>query len=100
MADIGLLHPFEVADFREEEKHYETRDGHTLYQQFQRKVPSGKYLLSIKGYARKGSKGYGERGGKAEFGYWFSLTKVEAFEGYQNPREDELFDFHIGEQIR
>lgn len=100
MADIGLLHPFEVADFREEEKHYETRDGHTLYQQFQRNVPSGKYLLSIKGYARKGSKGYDERGGKAEFGYWFSLTKVEAFEGYKNPREDELFDFNIGDRIR
>ncbi len=100
MADIGLLHPFEAADFSGDDKHYETRDGHTLYQQFQRKVPSGKYLLGIKGYARKGSKGHGERGGNAEFGYWFSLTKVEAFEGYQNPREDELFDFNIGDQIR
>ena len=100
MADIGLLHPFEVADFSGDEKHYETREGHTIYQQFQRKVPSGKYVLSIKGYSRKDSKGYGESGCKAEFGYWFSLKKVDVFEGYQNPREDELFDFNIGNRIR
>lgn len=100
MADIGLLHPFEAVDFSGDEKHYETREGHTIYQQFQRKVTSGKYLLSITGYARKGSKGYGERGYKAEFGYWFSLKKVETFEKYQNPREDELFDFNIGARIR
>ena len=100
MADIGLLHPFEAVDVSGDEKHYETREGHTIYQQFQRKVPSGKYLLSITGYARKGSKGYGERGYKAEFGYWFSLKKVETFEKYQNPREDELFDFNIGARIR
>lgn len=100
MADIGLLHPFEAADFSADEKHYQTRDGHTLYQQFQMKVPSGRYSLGIKGYARKGSNGHGLRGGDAEFGYWFSLTKVDVFEGYQNPREDVLFDFNIGNRIR
>ena len=100
MADIGLLHPFEAEDFSSDENHYETRDGHTIYTQFQRKIPDGKYLLNIKGYARKGSEGYGNSGGKAEFGYWFSLTKVDAFKGCQNPRDDELFDFNIGDRIR
>ena len=69
---------------------YQTLDGNRLYSSFKYEVPSGKYLLSVKGYARKQAL---ERP-NSNFGFFFSLVRVEAFEGYKNPRED-TYDFNV-----
>lgn len=69
---------------------YQTLDGNRLYSGFKYEVPSGKYLLSVKGYARKQAL---ERP-NSNFGFLFSLVRVEAFEGYKNPRED-TYDFNV-----
>ena len=63
----------------------------TVYSGFKYEVPSGKYSLSIKGYKRRQ---------RLEFpnvncGFLFSLDKVNGFEGFNNPREDELYNFNV-----
>lgn len=72
------------------DKSYQTLDGNRLYSGFKYEVPSGKYLLSVKGYARKQAL---ERP-NSNFGFFFSLVRVDAFEGYKNPRED-IYDFNV-----
>ena len=75
------------------ERWYKTADGiHTIYTDIKYDVPAGKYLLSIKGYIRKEQQKYPI----PNCGFFFSLTKVEAFEGFKNPRESDVYDFNIG----
>lgn len=64
----------------------------TIYSDFKYEVPSGLYLLSIKGYARKQILEYPN----PNCGYLFSLVKVKEFDGLKNPRE-EIYDFNIGQ---
>lgn len=72
-----------------------TMDGKTYYNSFKYDVPSGKYLISVKGYARKSATGHSSSSKHPEYGFLFSLTKVEAFDGFKNPRESELYEFNI-----
>ena len=62
----------------------------TIYSDFKYDVPSGQYLLSIKGYARKQTLEYPN----SNQGYLFSLVKVGEYDGFKNPRE-EIYDFNI-----
>lgn len=78
--------------FSEKERSYITLDGNRLYSDFQYDVPSGKYLLSVKGYARKQPL---ERP-NSNYGFFFSLVKVDAFDGFKNPRE-ETYDFNVAQ---
>ena len=83
--------PYEIMCFYSgTDNSYQTLDGNRLYSSFKYEVPSGKYLLSVKGYARKQAL---ERP-NSNFGFFFSLVRVEAFEGYKNPRED-TYDFNV-----
>ena len=61
-----------------------------VYTDFKYDVPSGKYLLSVKGYARK--KRLESPG--VNCGFLFALEKVEEFDGFKNPRE-EIYDFNV-----
>ncbi|MBQ7775502.1 MAG: hypothetical protein IJ379_06225 [Lachnospiraceae bacterium] len=96
VADICMLNPFEEELFSGYEDSYETMDGKKNYRQFKYDIPSGKYLINIKGYARKKEFIDASNRSQVNYGYWFSLVEVKEFEGYQNPREDELYDFNIG----
>lgn len=91
IGDTGIFYMFDESDFSAYEKAEQTMDGRTYYQQFKYDVPSGKYLVTVKGYAHKQA----TRKNRL-YGFLFSLVKVDAFEGFQNPREDELYDFNIG----
>ncbi len=62
-----------------------------LYTDFKYDVPSGKYLLSVKGYARKKRLEYPE----VNYGFLFSLKKVEEFDGFKNPRENSIYNFNV-----
>ena len=69
ISDIGSFYTFEKSElsggegtykmpygvtrgFSEKERFFQSSDGHRLYSDFKYDVPAGKYLLSIKGYAR------------------------------------------------
>ena len=82
----GIIHYYSGTDTS-----YETLDGKRNYTGYQYDVPSGKYLLSVKGYARKQAL---ERP-NSNYGFFFSLEKVSAFDGFKNPRE-ETYDFNVG----
>lgn len=96
ISDVGLLGSFDANDFSEYEKSYQTLDGNTNYQQFKYDVPSGKYLISVTGYARKQASENNLKHTSPEYGFLFSLKKTDIFDSYKNPREDELYEFNIG----
>lgn len=77
--------------FSENERFYRTLDGYMEYTDFKYNVPSGKYLLSIKGFVRKQLLEYPN----PNCGFFFSLVKVDEFDGFKNPRE-EIYNFNIG----
>ena len=60
------------------------------YSDYKYDVPSGKYLLSVAGYVRKSALEQDH----VKFGFLFSLTKVDEFVGYKNPREEQ-YDFNV-----
>ncbi|WP_433595174.1 hypothetical protein [Lysinibacillus xylanilyticus] len=72
---------------------YQTLDGITLNSGFGYNVSSGKYSVSIKGYARKNKLDYPN----ANYGFLFSLVKVNEFEGFNDPREDERYNFNVAD---
>lgn len=70
---------------------YTTLSGKKMYSDIWCDIPDGKYLLTIKGYVRKEIV---DR--KAvNYGFQFEFIKVEEFEGYKNPREEQ-YNFNIG----
>jgi len=78
-----------------QERWYITLNGHKIYSDVRVDVPSGKYSLTIRGYAKK------EITDKkaVNYGYQFELSEVSAFENFNNPRE-ETYNFNIGSILR
>ncbi len=72
---------------------YQTLDGDTLYKAFKFNLDDGKYLLNISGYKRKKLLEYPE----ANCGYFFEFEKVDEFDGYMDPREDDKYKFNLTE---
>jgi hypothetical protein len=80
------------ADISYQALHYPTNEIITLYSDIRYDVPSGRYSLSIKGYKRKELL----RMPNPNCGFFFSLDKVEKFDGVNNPREQEIYNFNVG----
>lgn len=78
--------------FSGSDRSYQTLDGHRKYSDFKYDVPSGKYILSIKGYARRQLLARPN----PNYGFLFSLVKVDKFDGFKNPRE-EIYDFNVAQ---
>lgn len=94
IASIGLFYEFDKNKFiGNNEVSYQTLDGITLNSGFRYNVSSGKYSVSIKGYARKNKLDYPN----ANYGFLFSLVKVNEFEGFNDPREDERYNFNVAD---
>ncbi|MFJ7662752.1 hypothetical protein ACIQXW_10155 [Lysinibacillus sp. NPDC097162] len=92
IGSIGLFYDFDINKFLgNDDVSYQTLDGITLYSGFKYEVPTGKYLVSIKGYARRKKLDYPN----ANFGYLFTLDKVNDFEGFNDPREDGKYNFNV-----
>lgn len=92
ITDIGAFQTFEKEKFGGNEVYSDKKNGMRMYYGIKYEIPSGKYLVSISGYAKID---------KVEFpgvnnGFAFSLTKVDEFEGYKNSRED-IYDFNVAE---
>ena len=76
------------------ERWYTTINGAKVYSDVWCDIPAGKYLLTVRGYAKKDIV---DR--KAvNYGYQLELTEIEGFEGYKNPREG--YEFNIGKILR
>ena len=96
IADIGSFYEFDKNEFLgNDEVSYETLDGKTLYSGFRYSVSSGKYSVSIKGYERKKKLDYPN----SNFGFLFSLKKVNEFKGFNDPREDERYNFNVAKIV-
>lgn len=91
IASIGHFYTFDTSKYLESDVSYQTMDGETLYSGFRYDVPSGKYIVTIKGYVRKKKL----EKTNPNYGFAFSLTKVDEFDGYNDPREDEIYNFNI-----
>ena len=107
VSDIGAFYTFRASDYCGNEQTYETGygvihyisrneisyrslDGDIIYSAFKYDIPSGKYLLSVKGFERKQPVGNQD----SNYGFLFGLTKVDEFDGFKNPRE-EIYDFNV-----
>lgn len=90
IGDIELMQPFEKDVYCGDSISYQTIDGYTRYSGFKYDIPKGKYLICVKGYARKEIV---DR--KAiNYGFQFKFKKIDEFNGYKNPRE-EKYDFNV-----
>ena len=78
--------------YNKNEVYRKSLKGKISHTDYRYDIPDGKYLLSVKGYVRGEKKNYTY----GNCGFFFSLTKVDAFDGFKNPREDEEFDFNVG----
>ena len=90
IGDTELMQPFEVDKYVGDNISYQTIDGYTRYSGFKYDIPEGKYLISVKGYARKEIEDYNA----VNYGYQFEFKKVNEFDGYKNPRE-ERYNFNV-----
>ncbi|MDE6621094.1 MAG: hypothetical protein K2K74_11530 [Lachnospiraceae bacterium] len=57
ISDLEPLDFYNADSFDKYENSSQTMDGQTYYNSFKYDVPSGKYLISVKGYARKNAAG-------------------------------------------
>lgn len=90
IGDIELMQPFEVDKYVGDSISYQTIDGYTRYSGFKYDIPEGRYRISVKGYARKKIEDY-----KAiNYGFQFEFVKVDEFDGYKNPREEQ-YNFNV-----
>jgi hypothetical protein len=90
---VGTLYDLGKENFDQDSMSYQTLDGETLFKGFRFDISSGKYLVKIEGYKRKEELPYPE----ANNGFLFTLTKVEDFDGYKDPREDDKYYFNIAQ---
>lgn len=89
---LGRLLTFDKNDYLNKEfNSYKTLDGEVLYNSFKINIEKGKYSVNVSGYKRKIMLEYPE----ANYGYSFEFNKVNEFESYNDPREDDKFKFNI-----
>ena len=81
------------------ERWYVTLNGYKVYSDIWVDMPSGKYLLAIKGFVRKEMIDTNVDKEAVNYGYQLELVRVDKFDGFKNPREDE-YNFNIRSTIR
>ncbi|MBO4494353.1 MAG: hypothetical protein J5752_00675 [Clostridiales bacterium] len=58
-------------------------------------LPAGKYLVSIRGYARKDAGKEPRKAGELTSGFRFSFVKTDDFKECRNPRESDDYEFNV-----
>ena len=92
IGDIHLLEPFQT----NQEMSYQDMEGNVINKGCMYAIASGKYQVCIEGYVRKKAKGHTSTYDNPEYGFLFTLKQIDAFKNYQDPREDEQYNFNIG----
>lgn len=107
VSDTGSFLKFDEAPYRSEgheyegnfgmkhydsktERWYMTLNGFKCYSDIWFDVPAGKYMVTVSGYARKEFSDINS----VNYGYQFAFKRVDVFDGYKNPREEE-YNFNI-----
>ncbi|MEK5039318.1 hypothetical protein [Sporosarcina sp. FSL K6-3457] len=90
---LGLLLEYDKTKFIDDVISSETLDGIPLSFGFRYDLESGKYLVKITGYSLKEKLDYPN----ANYGFLFSFVKVDHFEGFNDPREDEKYNFNVAD---
>ena len=95
IGSFGNLLKWSPHEYSNETDHhsYETLDDEVLYKAFRFNKERGKYSVKISGYKRINELEFPE----SNYGYLFSFERVEDFEGYKDPREDDKFSFNLPE---
>ncbi|AIQ13841.1 hypothetical protein [Paenibacillus durus] len=93
IAGLGVFLDFNKERFNEDVIKSETFDGEPLYYGFRYNFKNGKYFLKISGYARKQELEYPN----ANYGFSFSLVETNEFDGLNDPREDEIYNFNVAD---
>lgn len=91
ITSISYFNIFDRSDYLGDKISYSTLDGFLCHSGFRYYFPSGKYLVSIKGFVRKQKLDFPN----SNYGFLFSLVKVDEFEGFNDPREDEIYYFNV-----
>lgn len=73
---------------------YKTLDNEILNSGFKIDIDSGKYNLTICGYERKNEVQYPQ----VNYGYLFTLNKVDSFKSFNDPRDDDKYNFNLSDQ--
>ena len=81
------------------ERWYITINGYKVYSDIWVDMPSGKYLLAIKGFVKKERIDTNVNKRAVNYGYQLELVRVDNFDGFKNPRENE-YNFNIGSAPR
>lgn len=92
IGDIHLLEPFQI----NQEMHYQDMEGNVINKGCTYALASGKYQLRIEGYVRKEATGHTSTYQNPEYGFLFTLDQIDTFMAYQDPRDDERYNFNIG----
>ncbi|WP_438712346.1 hypothetical protein ACSTS3_08155 [Aquimarina muelleri] len=95
VGSLSNLHNWNLKDYTNDKdfNSYETLDGEICYGSHRFDVPKGKYLVNIKGYKRKEELEYPE----ANYGFLFEFEKIDEFDGYKDPREDDKYSFNVAQ---
>ncbi len=116
VSGLGSFLKFDEAEYPEEGHEYEgpfgikcydsreerwniSLNGYKSFSDIRVDIPAGKYLLAIKGFARKEMIDRRLDKEAVNYGYQLDLVKVSEFNGFKNPREDE-YNFNIGGIVR
>lgn len=93
VVSIGVLSDLTKESFDSDNISYETLDGNTVYQGFNFQYPSGKYSVKVEGYKRIIEKEFPE----PNYGFLFTMDKVDGYQGYNDPREDDKYFFNVAQ---
>ena len=93
IGSLGSLANFKISQFKNptlESLSYQTLDGETLYKGFRIKLEKGKYRVAISGYKKRIMPD-----NSTIYGYGFNFEHTDEFTSYNDPREDEQYNFNI-----
>ena len=112
ISDIGTFLDFNPEDFEGEGREIKDRYGLVQYNSSKLRwhkdlagrisnsdirydVPAGKYLVTIRGYARKAAGKEARKADEINSGFRFSFVPTDSFKECRNPRETDDYEFNV-----
>ena len=93
--ELGHFLKFDESNFKDKELiSYQTMERTTFYNGYNGyrfNVPSGKYMLSVSGFSCKDKLPYPN----PNHGFSVLLKDVTEFNGYNDPRKDDIYNFNL-----
>ncbi|CAM3764514.1 hypothetical protein FLBR109950_00140 [Flavobacterium branchiophilum] len=93
IGSISELLEFNKSMFEKDFISQETLDGIKLFTGYKYNLISGLFQVKIEGFKRKQLLDYPN----ANFGFQFTFKKVDSFDGFKDPREDDKYNFNVAQ---